>query len=58
MAWMKTSNPALSENAFRGEGVAYGDGMVIKISPGWPSSYMIWDRQTLEKGPQPTVYQK
>ena len=29
MAWMKTSNPALGENAFRGEGVAYGDGMTI-----------------------------
>ena len=26
---MKTSNPALSENAFRGAGVAYGDGMTI-----------------------------
>jgi len=26
---MKTSNPALSENTFRGEGVAYGDGMTI-----------------------------
>jgi uncharacterized YccA/Bax inhibitor family protein len=26
---MKTSNPALSENVFRGEGLAYGDGMTI-----------------------------
>lgn len=29
MAWMKTSNPALSENTFRGEGISYGDAMTI-----------------------------
>src|SRR5678815_3704121 len=29
VAWMKTSNPALSENTFRGEGISYGDAMTI-----------------------------
>ena len=29
MAWFKTSNPALSDSVFRGEGIAYGDGMTI-----------------------------